>query len=871
MLSNNYKRMTLVNSIILFAMCFSICSAESAVRKDQRQLNSMKRISTVQVPFIANKGQLQDSSIQFYAHTFGGIVSVSRDGQLKYLLLNEQGPACIISEKAAGGLTCAMQGGTQSPTMVSIYKGKNPSNWQKNIKTYSSLDVGEIYKGVNLELKAYGNTVEKIFQISAGTQPEIIRMTIEGLRKLRVNGSGELELITEGGTVTFTKPVAYQKTADGRRSVAVSYDVKGNTYSFKTGSYDRSRELIIDPLLASTFIGGSDDTSRPRSMALDSSGNVYITGYTRATDFPTTSGSFSTALGGSYDAFIAKFDPDLKTLLAATYYGGADSGDEANSIRLDSSNNVYITGETGSWELPTTLDAFQPEHKFGKVGSDAFVAKFDSSLQNLLAATYLSGSNGGAEDVAYCLAIGPGGSVYVAGKTDAPDFPVVGGYRVKHPADSDNPFGGTFQAFIVKLDANLKTMLAGTFFGADELDTQERILSMITDTNENLYVTGETESANFPTTAGAYDKTINDGTVGPQDVFIAKFDSSLVNLLACTFLGGSDSDSLGYDYPQKTDKTIALDSSGNVYVTGKTSSEKDFPTTPGAFSTTREYGGTFVSKFDNKLEKLLASTFLCNGSSRSIAIDRDDNVCIAGDSEYECPTSSNAYQKPVDEYDSAYIIKLNKDLTTMRAATFLGGSDTDTALSIAVDNSNNIYITGWTESSDFPTSEGAYDRSLNSSEGDESAFVAKLDKDLSSGASTTTSVNVECPLKLSLPHTSLTPFYELRELLNKSPQGQHLVTTYYQHAQEISRILRAYPELQQKTGEFLSSSIAFINAYCKGASAAISGDQIKGAQAIMQEVARHGSAGLQQDLKQIMDALKAGKIFQIMGGVKSTK
>ena len=336
------------------------------------------------------------------------------------------------------------------------------------------------------------------------------------------------------------------------------------------------------------------------------------------------------------------------------------------------------------------------------------------------------------------------------------------------------------------------------------------------------------------------------------------------SLLSCTFLGGSDSDSLGYDYPQKTDKTITLDSSGNVYVTGTTYSDKDFPTTPGAFSTTREYGGTFVSKFDNKLEKLLASTFLCAGSSRSIAIDRDDNVYIAGDSEYECPTSSNAYQKPVDEYDSAYIIKLNKDLTTMRAATFLGGSDIDTALSIAVDNSNNIYITGWTESLDFPTSEGAYDRSLNSSEGDAGAFVAKLDKDLSSGASTTTTINVECPLKLSLPHSSLTPFYALRDLLNKSPQGQHLVTTYYQHAQEISNILRAHPELQQKTGEFLSDSIQIINAYSTGACVAVSDDKLERAQAIMMEISNNGSVLLRKNLRQVMDDLKTGKIINFI-------
>jgi hypothetical protein len=507
----------------------------------------------------------------------------------------------------------------------------------------------------------------------------------------------------------------------------------------------------------------------------------------------------------------------------------------------------------------------------GKVGSDAFVAKFDSSLQNLLAATYLSGSNGGAEDEAFSLTIGPSGSVYVGGWTDAPDFPVAGGYKVKHPADPGNAGAGTYQAFIVKLDANLRSMLAGTFFGADEEGTQDRILSMTTDSSENIYMAGETMSSNLPTTPGAYDTTFNNPGKEYGDIFIAKFDNSLVNLLACTFLGGSDSDSLGYDFPQKTDRTITLDSSGNVYVTGKTSSEKDFPTTAGAFSTSRDYGGTFVSKLDNKLEKLLASTYLCDGTSRAMVIDHDGNVCVAGDSEYNCPAPANAYQSTEDTSGGVYIIKLNKDLTTMLAATFLGGTESDGAHSIAVDNSNNIYITGTTESADFPTSETAYDRTFNGTAERDNAFVAKLDKDLSSGASTTTTINVECPLKLSLPHSSLTPFYALRDLLNKSPQGQQLVTAYYQHAQEISGILQTHPELQQKIGNFLSNSMSLINSYCNGASVAISDYQIKRAQGIMQEVARHGSAGLQQELKQIMDALKAGKIFQIMDGVKSTK
>ena len=609
--------------------------------------------------------------------------------------------------------------------------------------------------------------------------------------------------------------------------------------------------------LTGTFLGGAAESEWACSMALDTDGNVYVAGYTRSSDFPTTSGAYSTALGGSYDAFIAKFDSSMKNLLAATLYGGS-SGDEARSLQLDAAGNVYIAGITGSGDLPTTPGAFQPDHRVGKVGTDAFVAKFDSDLKTLLAATYLSGSDGGAEDRAYALALDSSGSVYVTGYTDAPNFPVTAGTY-----DTGTGFISGGKVFVVKLDGNLGSMPAGTFLGDN--DGGQSCYGIITDGAGNVFIAGQTGTPAFPVTAGAYDTTLNNAP-GYSDVFVAKFDADLKNLLASTYLGGSASDSLGYDRPQQTDRVLALDSTGNLYVTGITSSQ-DFPVTAGAFSVVRDYGGSFVAKFTDDLSQLLACTYLCDGSSRSIAIDASDSICVAGDSEYACPVPPGAYQTEEDAWGGAYVIKLNSSLTDMLAATFLGGSERENALSIAVDASENIYITGWTASPDFPVSDNAWDITFNSRTGDEDSFVVKLNGDLSSDDTGTTTIpGGDCPLEAALGESDdLTVLRRLRDKRLNTGSAPALVALYYRHAPELAGILSRSPGKKSGLRRLVIENLASIETLAAGEKVRIDAGVVAQAVSFLTGLKKHARPETCRAIQSVIVQLHDGSLLKDIG------
>jgi hypothetical protein len=236
-------------------------------------------------------------------------------------------------------------------------------------------------------------------------------------------------------------------------------------------------------------------------------------------------------------------------------------------------------------------------------------------------------------------------------------------------------------------------------------------------------VAGWTGSDDFPTTPGAYDRSHN----GDWDAFISKLNSDLTKLLASTFLGGSNGEGA---------YAIAIDSSGNVYVTGNTSSS-DFPTTPGAYDTSyNDDVDVFVSKLDANLTKLLASTFLGGGDgddANAIAIDSSGNVYVVGKTwSTDFPTTIGAYDtsfKGGDDFhfSDAFISKLNSNLTQLLASTYLGGSSADIANALAIDSSGNVYVAGWTNSKNFPTTSRAYDRRRDGSE----VFISKFDANLS--------------------------------------------------------------------------------------------------------------------------------------------
>ena len=438
-------------------------STREAIASAPSNLETLSKVQKLSIPFIPNQGQT-DKRVKFYANTFGGSVFVTEKGEIIYSLpkiererksLRREGKVSegwVLKEELVGGRVKQVRAEEEALSKVSYFIGNDSSQWRSNIPTYGLVSLGEVYKGIEVKLRAYGRSVEKLFDVKAGTDPGKIRLKLSGGESLKVNGDGVLEVKTALGDVRFSKPVAYQEMNGKKVEVAVDYHllVSNNsslatrhsslTYGFKVGDYDRTR-TFIDPLLQSTYLGGSgDDVAHP--IAIDPDGNVYVAGYTYSTNFPGTTGGAQATSGGGADAFVTRLNSTLTAILQSTYLGGSGI-DEAYSIAIDSGGNVYVAGYTSSTNFPGTTEGAQPSSGGG--GQDAFVTMLNSNLTVIFQSTYLGGSG---IDIAESIAVDPDGNVYVAGQTYSTNFPgTTGGAQ---PSSG----GGSQDAFVTMLNPN---------------------------------------------------------------------------------------------------------------------------------------------------------------------------------------------------------------------------------------------------------------------------------------------------------------------------------------------------------------------------------------------------------------------------------
>ncbi|MEW6745193.1 MAG: hypothetical protein AB1486_20770 [Planctomycetota bacterium] len=390
-------------------------------------------------------------------------------------------------------------------------------------------------------------------------------------------------------------------------------------------------------------------------------------------------------------------------LVFGTFLGGAD--DESGwAMALDASGEVLLTGYALSFDFPTTPGAYDTTYNGGYY--DAFVAKLSADGATLLYATYLGGAG---SDGGFAIALGASGTTLVTGLTSSPDFPTTpGAYDTSHNGDGD--------AFVARLSADGSSLLYGTFLGGSAYDSGSAIAL---DASGTAVVTGLTVSSDFPTTPNAYDRSWN----GWGDVFMVKLDSSGSTLLYATFLGG---------YGDDRERALALDAAGAAVITGYTDSA-DFPTTPGAYD--RSWNGwtdAFVAKLDSSGSVLLYGTFLGSAGydqANAIALDASGAAVVVGYGGAEFPTTPDAYDPTYNGNGDAFLVKLSADGSTLLYGTFLGGWNYDEAYGIALEASGAAVVTGFTSSSHFPTTPGAYDRSMD---GWADAFVAKLSADGSS-------------------------------------------------------------------------------------------------------------------------------------------
>ncbi|UCC43242.1 MAG: VCBS repeat-containing protein [Candidatus Zixiibacteriota bacterium] len=445
-------------------------------------------------------------------------------------------------------------------------------------------------------------------------------------------------------------------------------------------------------------------------VTLDSDGNVLVAGITRSTDFPTTPGAFQSDIAGEEDIFIAKFDRNMTTLLAATLLGGTQS-DQYPRICTDNAGNVFVAGATESTDFPITFGAYD----LGLSGSsDLFISKLDGSLSTIVASTYLGGD--GTEEFAIGLDVDESGRVFVTGYTNHESYPTTAG------AYDEDYNGGTSDIYVSRLDNNLSSLEASTFIGGSGTDEHRNDLAV--DPGGNIVLLGSTGSDDYPTTASAYDTSFNDIiTQGPlaRDLCVTVLDSDLANLLASTYLGGD-----GFDRAYR----LMVAGNGDVYVTGHTSS-LDFPTTQGAFDD--DYDGfseTFVSRFSNDLTQLLGSTYFTpdgagGGYFMGMSVDTEGHLWLAGGSgQSGFPVTENAFDPTYNggEWD-AVLVQLSNEFDSLLYSTFFGGSGREMDASVALQAGGRIYLAGYTASSDFPTIGSGYDQSYN---GNQDVYVAQF-------------------------------------------------------------------------------------------------------------------------------------------------
>ncbi len=578
--------------------------------------------------------------------------------------------------------------------------GNDPNKHASFVGLYKEAIVKNVYNGIDLRYYFDKGSLRYDYIVHPGADPSQIVFTLEGSDKTYVNEKGNFIFTTRFGEVAMAELKTYQEK--DKKTIASQFIQKSdNLWSFKIDDYDKTQKLIIDPLVYSTFIGGSA-IDQANSIKVDTDGNAVIVGETFSTDYDVTPGAFQSSGGGiRSDVAVTKLNNDGTALIYSTYIGG-NLDDIGYELHIDINNNVYLTGIAYSANFPTTSGVIQSSTSGGT--ADAFICKLNSTGTNLLYSTFLGGYG---VDAAFSITVDNLGNAYIAGRTDAFDFPITSGAF----QNTMNP--GT-DAFISIINSTASALLYSTYLGGNG---GEHAYSIALDSSGNFYVTGYTAANNFPVSTNAYQDTLGGGL----DVFVSKFNSSGA-LVYSTYLGGSLND-WGY--------AIAVDNIGNAYVTGYTESS-DFDITSFAYQTTKDISSdVFISKLNSTGTDLIYSTYLGgNGQEvgRDIFVDNFGNAYVCGvttSSNFDVTT--NAYQAsnggPFLSAD-AFITKINSSGTSLLSSTYLGGSNDEWAYGLTNDNFGYVYITGRTESSNFVTSLGAFQTTFGGGQFD--IYVTKL-------------------------------------------------------------------------------------------------------------------------------------------------
>jgi hypothetical protein len=610
-------------------------------------------------------------------------------------------------------------GGSETGALISYFKGR-PEQWKTGLKTYSRIVYRDLWPGIDLEYSGTVNRLKYQFVVHPGADPAQIRLAYRGA-DLTIDEAGQLQISTPVASFHDGTPYAYQEAEGGQRvGVEASYQfaptpTEQNVYGFHVGDYDPAQPLVIDPVLIvyCGYIGGSEGYKEANRIAVDGDGNAYVVGVTDSisTTFPVAVGPDLTH-NGENDTFVAKVMADGTGLAYCGYIGGS-SGDYGRGIAVDGDGSAYVVGTT--YSISTTFPvAVGPGVTYSGGDGDAFVAKVMADGTGLDYCGYIGGSG---HDYGVGIAVDGDGNAYVTGDTssDQASFPVAVGPDLTYNGGSGTLGGDAFVAKVISDGTRLEYCgyIGGseTEFGAD----------IAVDGSGNAYVVGSTRSMEgqfFPVLLGP-DLTHN----GSTDTFVAKVWSGGAGLAYCGYIGGSSGDS---------GEGIAVDGSGNAYVTGGTTSDQaSFPVAVGPDVTHNGGNDAFVAKVMAGGTGLDYCGYI-GGSEwdggRGIAVDGQGNAYVAG-STASAPAQGfpviGGPQLTFSGSEDAFVSKVKADGTALLYSGYIGGSQSDVGEGIAVDGSGNAYVVGYTSSRQdqgFPVTVGP-DVTHN---GGEDAFVAKV-------------------------------------------------------------------------------------------------------------------------------------------------
>ncbi len=676
---------------------------------DEKQ-KVMNNLNNMQMTFIRNNGQM-NSKVKYYtAGKNFGVYFTQNEVALRFIKdktkdMNENSKEGVLKLRFIdANPKVKIEGLVKGTGKVNYMKGTDPKKWYTDVPVYEKVIYKELWQGIDLVFYGGKDRLKYEFTVHPKGDVKDIQVKYEGAEDISIDESGDLLIHNELGTLRDEHPISYQEIKGQKVSVDSKFILNHHksTVGFEIEKgYNPNNIIVIDPgLIYSTYLGGTN-SDQAFGIAIDTTGSAYVTTQTFSTDFPTTAGVFQPTFGGgTEDVAVTKLNSTGTGLIYSTYLGG-NARDISNHIAVDNAGNAYVTGSTNSTNFPTTPGAFQTVLAGIR---DAFITKLNATGTALVYSTYLGGS--GPLDIGIGITIDNVGNAYVTGETDSTNFPTT-------PGAFQTVLAGIRDAFVTKLNATGSALIYSTYLGGSGIDNGEGIS---VNTTGNAYVTGGTRSTNFPTSAGAFQTSLS----GSQSAFVTALNTTGTALVYSTYLGGNGLDSA---------RGIAVDNAGNAHVTGSTNST-NFPTTPGAFQPTLAgERDVFVTKLNAAGNALIFSTYL-GGSNfdEGIGIDLDisGNVYITGETNStNFPIISGAVQPSLEGPRDAFISKFNSSASLIYS-TYLGGNGDDRGLSIAADNDGNAYVTGSTNSTNFPTSPsypGAFQPTLA---GNTDAFVTKL-------------------------------------------------------------------------------------------------------------------------------------------------